>query len=359
MDRNAIVGIVLIFAILVVFSIVNQPSQEEVEEAKRRRDSIALVEAENARVLEETRQMDIANQQAPADTASYEKEVKQKIDELGAFGKAAIGSEQFYTLENNLMKITFSNKGGKIYSVELLDYQTHDSLPLILFENPEHFGLSFFSQNRSVETAQLFFEPTVSKKNIVVSGPPVKKTNEGKIKFNNDNPGASESIGFRVEVAPGKYLEYNYALSYNSYLVDFDVNMLGMNQYIASNQSFLNFNWAIKVPRQERPSRFGEDRYTTINYKFFEDEVDELNKNKSDEESLSTSLKWISFKQLFFNSTLIADQSFPNAFVRSEVFEEDPEYLSNFYAEIALPYEGSANEKIDMSFYFGPNHYQT
>lgn len=360
MDRNAIVGIVLIFAILVVFSIMNQPSQEDIEEAKRRRDSIALVEAEQARAQEqESQQVTAQEETRAADTASYEEDVQQKTDQFGVFGKAAIGEEKFYTLENNLMKITFSNRGGKIHSVELLNYKTHDSLPLILFEQPEQFGLSFFSQNRSIQTDQFYFEPTGNQQEIVVSGPPVKETNEGRIKFNEENPGGTESIGFRLEVAPGKYLEYVYTLPYNSYMVDFDLNMMGMNQYVASNQSYLNFNWTAEIPRQERPSRFGEDRYTTINYKFFEDDVDHLSENKSDEESLSTSLKWISFKQLFFNSTLIADAAFPNAFVRSEVYEDNPEYLSRFHADIALPYEGSSNEQVDMAFYFGPNHYQT
>jgi YidC/Oxa1 family membrane protein insertase len=142
-------------------------------------------------------------------------------------------------------------------------------------------------------------------------------------------------------------------------MIDFDVNLQGMEQYIAANQSYLNFTWSFDVPRQERPSRFGEDRYTNINYKFFEDDVDELSKNKSDEEDLTTRVKWIGFKQLFFNSTIIAEEAFPNAYVRSEKYEEDPEYLANFHADIAFPYQGTPNESMDMQIYFGPNHYQT
>ena len=160
-------------------------------------------------------------------------------------------------------------------------------------------------------------------------------------------------------MAPGRFMEYRYTLKYNSYMVDFDVQLREMNQYIAANQTYLNFAWEFDVPRQERPSRFGEDRYTNINYKFYEDDVDELSKNKSDEEDLTTRVKWIGFKQLFFNSTIIADEFFPNAFVRSEKFEENPEYLANFHADIAIPYNGVDNENFNMQFYFGPNHYQT
>jgi YidC/Oxa1 family membrane protein insertase len=365
MDRNSILGVVLIFAILVVFSLINQPSQEQIEAARQRRDSIALVEAEanKALMLEQDRRQ--AEQSAEPvellpDSVAAGSKLQDKIDQFGVFGPAALGEEEFFTLENNLMVITFSNKGGKIYSVELKNYQTHDSLPLILFEGDKtQFGLNFFAQNRSIQTEQLYYTPGFSKKSVVVSGTEVRTGSEGRLRFNEENPGGKESVSFRLEVAPGRFLEHIYTLEYNSFLVDFDLNIQGMEQYIAANQTQLNFTWSFDVPRQERPSRFGEDRYTNITYKFFEDDVDNLSQSKSDEENLSTRIKWIGFKQLFFNSTLIASEAFPNAYVRSERFEEHPRYLAHFSADIAIPYQGTGNEQMDMQFFFGPNHYQT
>ena len=153
MDKKSIIGIVLIFAILVVFSLLNQPSKEEIEAAKRKRDSIAKVEAEQALQQQKLQQQQEELQQqaivSDTDSTSSDQVVLSKRDEFGAFGVAAIGKEEFTTLENNLMEITFSNKGGRIYSVRLKDYQTHDSLPLILFDGPETlFGLNFFSSKR-------------------------------------------------------------------------------------------------------------------------------------------------------------------------------------------------------------------
>lgn len=363
MDKKSIIGIGLIFAILVVFSLVNQPSKEEIAATKRKQDSIVRVEAEIAlqqqKMLDEqTTQQAIINS---ADTVFREKAVQDKIDEYGVFGVAAVGEEIFTTIENNLMEITFSNKGGRIYSVRLKDFQTHDSLPLMLFDGPDtHFGLNFFAQNRSIQTDQLYFEQLGGKERISVSGPEIKKGNEGKIKFNKENPGGKESVTFRLEVAPGKFMEYIYTLEYNSYLVDFDLNLQGMNQYIASNQSYLSFTWSYDMPRQERiVPRFGEDSYTNIHYKFFEDEVDYLAKNKSDNASLNTKVKWIGFKQLFFGSTIIADESFPNAQINQIKTEDDLKYLAKFHADIAFPYQGTQNETIGMQFFFGPNHYQT
>ena len=362
MDKKSIIGIVLIFAILVVFSIINQPSKEEIEATKHKRDSIALVEKEKENLLkQQLEQQAVVDNNVPAtDSVSSESQIQEKTQQFGVFGAAAVGTEEFYTLENNSMKITFSNKGGRIYSVELKDYQTNDSLPLMLFDGPKtQFGINFFAQNRSIQTDQFYFTPVINRKETIVTGPEVKKGSEGKIKFNKQNPGGKETFSFRLEVAPGSFMEYDYTLEYNSYLVGFDVKMQGMNQYIASNQSYLSFNWSYDVPRQERISKFGEDSYTNIMYKFFEDEVDNLAKNKSDEENLSTKIKWIGFKQLFFNSTIISDESFANAQIRQEKYEDNPEYLANFYADVAFPYNGARNESINMQFFFGPNHFQT
>ncbi len=364
MDKKSIIGIGLIFAILVVFSLVNQPSKEEIAVAQHKKDSIAQVEAQRAVEQQKFAEEQTAQQNAAlaADTESQNQTMQAKIDEFGVFGTAAVGEEVFSTLENNQVKVTFSNKGGRIYSVQLKDYQTHDSLPLILFDGPEtSFGLNFFAQNRSIQTDQLYFKQTGGRKNVTVSGPDVKKGDEGKVKANLENPGGKESVAFRLEVEPGKYIEYVYTLEHNSFMVDFDLNIQGMNQYIAGNQSYLNFAWAYDVPRQEHYSKFGEDRYTNITYKFFEDEVDNLDQNKSDEENLTTKVKWIGFKQLFFSSTLIADNSFANAQVQQEKFEyeNNPNYLGHFKADIALPYSGKTKENIGMQFFFGPNHYQT
>lgn len=361
MDKKSIIGIVLIFAILVIFSIINQPSKEEIEAAKNRRDSIAQVELEKALIKQQQEAESATNLQVTeSDSLVLQNEVQLKADQFGIFGAAAMGQEEFYTLENNLMKITFSNKGGKIYSVELKNYQTHDSLPLMLFDGPEtQFGLNFFAQNRSIQTNELYFVPVSGQKEIKVSGPEVKIGREGRIKFNKENPGGEESIAFRLEVSPGHFMDYVYTLKYNSFLVDFDVKMQGMNQYIASNQSYLNFTWSYDVPRQERISKFGEDRYTNITYKFFEEDVDNLSQSKSDEENLTTRVKWIGFKQLFFSSTIIADESFPNAQIRQNKFEDNTKYLANFYADIAFPYSANQSEAIGTQFFFGPNHYQT
>ncbi len=362
MDRNTIIGIVLIFAILIGFSYLNKPSEEQIEAEKRRQDSIAQVEALRKQEAEtQIKQMEQEAEEASLDQLSDSTVASNEaIAKYGAFGAAAIGDEKFITLENNLMKVTVSTKGGKIYSVELKDYQTYDSLPLILFEGAGNmFGMNFFSQNRSILTDDLYFKPSVSRDNITVSGSEVKKGKKGNEKYNEVNPGGSEYISLRLDAGNGRYLEYEYGLKHNSYMVDFNIKGVGLSQLVPQNTNYLNFNWAFAAPRLERQSKFGEDRYTTVSYKYLGDDVDDLGKAKTDEETLKTKVKWISFKQLFFSSTIIANESFPTADIRYDYLEDDPDYVGGFFADIALPYEGKPTENYDLQFYFGPNHYNT
>lgn len=357
MDKNSIVGIVLIFLVLVVFSVVNQPSKEQIEIAKRRQDSIQQVEAERARLFQLQQQQITATEVIPDSVVQVAKQ-QELANQLGVFGASASGSESFVTLENNLIKLTLSNKGGRIASVELKDYKTHEGEPLILFEGAENqFGLNFFAQNRNIQTDNLFFS-TDAPVSVKVPGNEVKIGDHGDEKYNEEYPSGSQSVTYRLEVSGGSTMEYVYTLKHNSFMVGFDVKMEGMNSFVAANQPDINFIWSFDVPRQERKSQFGEDRYTQIYYKFFEDDVDKLSASKSEEKNL-TRTKWIGMKQLFFTSTIIAEESFPSAQVRSTRMESDDKYLANFYAAISLPWTGKSAEKYGMTFYFGPNHFQT
>jgi YidC/Oxa1 family membrane protein insertase len=357
MDKNSIIGIVLIFLVLVVFSVVNQPSKEQIEIAKRRQDSIQQVEAERARLFQLQQQQMAVTEVIPDSLVQVAKQ-QELVNQLGVFGASASGSESFVTLENNLIKLTLSNKGGRIASVELKDYKTHDGEPLILFEGAENqFGLNFFAQNRNIQTDNLFFS-TDAPVSVILPGNEVKLGDHGDEKYNAEFPGGSQSVTYRLAVSGGSTMEYVYTLKHNSFMVGFDVKMEGMNSFVAANQPDINFIWSFDVPRQERKSQFGEDRYTQIYYKFFEDDVDKLSATKSEEKNL-TRTKWIGMKQLFFTSTIIAEESFPSAQVRSTRMDSDDKYLANFYTAISLPWTGKMSEKYTMSFYFGPNHFQT
>jgi YidC/Oxa1 family membrane protein insertase len=363
MDRNTIIGIALIFSILIGFSYYNRPTDEQIAAAKRAQDSIEQVRIEKdkadliAKQIEE-KQISVVSSTSGDSAVSQEDNVRK--EKFGAFAEASTGKEKFYSIENNLMKVTFSNKGGRIYSVELKNYKTFDKKPLILFEgNNSKFGINFFAQNRSLETESFYFTPSVTDESQVLTGPEVKKGREGMEKFNESNKGESKNLSMRLYAGDGKFLEYKYTLKYNSYLVGFEVSTKGMNNIITANANYLNFKWNIAMPRQEKQSKMGEDNYSTIYYKYQDDDVEKLSTGKSGAESLRTKTKWVSFKQLFFTSTLIADDAFPTVDIKTELTKEDPRYVGNFNADVALPYEGKDSESIKMKFYFGPSHYST
>lgn len=363
MDRNTILGILLIFLILIGFSYFNKPSEKQIEAAKHKRDSLELVQAEKEKEMAVAAKLaagkDSASRAISGDSISAN-EISDRKDQFGVFASESAGKEKFYVIENNLMKVTFSNKGGRIYSVELKNYKTYDDKPLILFYGDKSkFGLNFFSHNRSIQTESLYFTPSDSVADKVLTGPNVRIGKRGNEEFNKENKGESTTFSMRLNAGAGKYLEYKYTLSYNSYLVGFDINTQGMQDVISNSSDYLTFNWNIEVPRQERKSSYGEDNYTTIYYKYPDEKPNDLPTRKSGTESLKTKVKWISFKQLFFSSTIIADGSFSNADIKSDLTKDDPQFLGDFNADISLPYEGKDSESIKMKFYFGPNHYST
>jgi YidC/Oxa1 family membrane protein insertase len=345
----------------VTFSYINQPSKKQIEAAKHRRDSIALVQQQVQKEIEAQQKIQQATETVGSNALADSSSVANKMKNLyGDFSVSASGKEEFITLENNLMKLTLSTKGGKVYSVELKNYKRYDSSKLFLIEGGKsEQNLNFFAQNRNIKTDEFYFKPLSQGNLVSVSGPAIPKGKEGRIKYNLENKGESKEITLRLDAGDGHYIDYVYSISHNSYVIGFDVRMVGMGSIISTNTGYLNFNFNFDVPRQELASTYGEDRYTTVFYKFKDAEVDHLKTNKSDSEELKTPVKWIGFKQLFFSSAIIADESFPNATISTDKKDSKAPYLATFKSEIGLPFDSKTNHNYDMSFYFGPNHYQT
>ncbi|MDP4206816.1 MAG: membrane protein insertase YidC, partial [Bacteroidota bacterium] len=362
MDKNTITGLTLIFLVIVVFSYFNQPSKKEIA-AKLHQDSIQVVEAQKAKNAEKTAAVLSGDSLAKAAKSSTARDTSTVAltREYGSFASAVNGQEKLITLENNLMKVVISNKGGRIYSVTLKKFQTYDKKPLVLFEGYNNrFGLNFFEDNKSIQTDNLFFTPDQNAESIVVTGPEVKIGKEGKEAYNKTNPGETKSLSMRLNAGNDQYIEYKYTLRHNSYLVGFDMITNGMDKLMGNNSKMMNFTWVTKIPRQEHKSSMGEDRYSTINYRFEGDKVEKLSESKSDAKSLRTKVQWIGFKQLFFSSVLIADQSpLVSAEIKTDKTDKDDKFLGQFSADMVMPFDGKNHEVLPMKFYFGPNHYNT
>ena len=294
------------------------------------RDSIARVEAQRAAALEKERQADFAAQQQNTETQQAGTEAIFKQDSLPV--------EQ-YTLENNKIKLHINTKGGCIDYVDLKGYRTHDSLPLILWkDHKSSMGLNFYARNKQINTADLIFVPNTNQKELNAEG-------------------AEQVLTMRAYVDENKYLEFEYKLAPDSYMVDFNINTYNLNDVIASNTNFLTLYWGVDMPQLEK-SRDFESRYTGVYYNFSNNDVEHLSLTGDEKVDLPTSVKWVAYKQQFFSSVLIANESFPNVLV-STANNTTPGFLKTADAEISLPYSGKAIEKYDMRFYFGPNSYPT
>ena len=329
MDRNTITGLVVIALILIGYSYFMSPSKEELK-AMHVRDSIARVEAQRAAALEKERQADFAAQQQNTETQQAGTEAIFKQDSLPV--------EQ-YTLENNKIKLHINTKGGCIGYVDLKGYRTHDSLPLILWkDHKSSMGLNFYARNKQINTADLIFVPNTNQKELNAEG-------------------AEQVLTMRAYVDENKYLEFEYKLAPDSYMVDFNINTYNLNDVIASNTNFLTLYWGVDMPQLEK-SRDFESRYTGVYYNFSNNGVEHLSLTGDEKVDLPTSVKWVAYKQQFFSSVLIANESFPNVLV-STANNTTPGFLKTADAEISLPYSGKAIEKYDMRFYFGPNSYPT
>ncbi|MBN2524494.1 MAG: membrane protein insertase YidC [Bacteroidales bacterium] len=376
MDKNTITGIILIFAIFIGFSIYNNSQRNKsYEKIVKAADSLyAINQFENARaeyinalrfkpnqpeivdkVSELNKTLGFTPEQEKADSLAQPspvtKAVKQEPEDepsdynhLGPFAGTAEGSDSLIVLENNKIELKILPKGGRIFSVRVKDYMTHDSLPLILFSGDSTvFGLNFFTaDNRVIQTNDLYFIPANGIRSYSAATKP-------------------QSVVLRLHAGENKYIEYKYSLDPDKYMVDFDITFKSMDDIIAPNQNSLTFDWRMYMPQQEK-GRQNEDNYTSIKYKYFQDDVTGLRmrSNKEfDKADITTKLKWVAFQGQFFSSVLISNNFFLNGSVTSTKTIDSKSYLRYFTTELGLPYEPGPNTSLNMQLYYGPNHIST
>ena len=331
MDRNTIIGLVLIAAILIGLTYYNTPSKEQLAKEKHTLDSLNLAQQrERQDSITKTAQF----KSAYTDTSH----VSKVTTPATVFdGDTSARTEKFTTFENDKMKVTFSNKGGKIYSVEIKNYKTWDQKPLFLFANGENaFSYQFFTGNLKVTTGDLFF--TSDKGDQHISGQ------------------QKQTISFRSYAGNTKrYIEQQYQFTGNSYEISYSFNLVNMDSLIPANQQNINLVWNTSLNKlEENPDN--ERTYTTVYYKFLGSDVDNLSTRSDDNKKLPGSLEWISFKQHFFTSTLIYPTGFQDG-ILSVTNDLSNKKLKTMNADVNLVYAHQPVQSYNMQWYFGPNSY--
>ena len=339
MDRNSIIGIVLIIGIFIVWGVMNKPNQEQLEKARHRRDSLELVQQR----LQTGNQPQNQTTEVISDQQSIDSTTKiQQKQDLGVFASSASGKDQIITLENDLISLKIAAKGGRPFSVELKNYLTHDSRPVVLFDGDSSlFGLNFYMQNRHINTNDLYFQAI---------------SDTGVIKVT-DRP---QTVIMRLNAGDNKYIEYKYSLAPGKYQVDLKMEFVGLNDISTQRQGIIDLDWMVLAPQQEK-GRENELQYTSLYYRPYQEDVDYLtarSKKQKQTENLTTQVEWIAYKDQFFSSVIMADKAFTDAVMEMEMQPTSSKYLKKFKSSIGLPFDGTQNSEVGMHFYFGPNKFK-
>ncbi len=268
-----------------------------------------------------------------------------------------MGDDKTFVLENEVIKMNLSSRGAYVETVELKDYMTYDSLPLIGFdEETSRFNLEFIADGKGINSYDLYFEPYIN-----------GSLYEGDYNINvGERDSLVMSLRAYVSDAEGnksmdKYLEFRYTMYKDQYMVGFDIVTNNLKGVIPANTRFMTMDWFVDVLKQEKAT----DRFNveTIYYMYSNNDVETLSQTEAAEaeEELSSGVKWISFKQKFFSYALVSKDSFDDAFVEmhTKTRPSNARYQKSMSANIEVPFDGlNEDNTIAMSYYFGPNDFK-
>lgn len=327
MDRNSIIGYVLIFVIFAGWLMYNSNTQEMARQAQeleqKKLDSISEAKTRDSlNTVQATATLQATDDSNPV--------VNTTVDTTPAPVEVP---ETFYTVENDKMNIQFTSKGGIVNKLVLKEYKRADSTDLVLVEpGSNNFSYTIPLNSGIVETRNLDF--TVKSQ-------------------------AGNSIVLAHNFQGGGSVEQEYSLA-DGYLVDYKIRLVNLQDKLAQKHNTVDLNWDMRLPLQER-FLDNERRVSTVYYKYkSEKRASSLSETSDDEDDLQGGIKWISFKQQFFMTSLIFKDGLDESGTTISVEKpEDVDYVGEMIANMSIPYDHGAASEQSMQFYFGPNHYKT
>ena len=352
MDKKSILGIAIVAVLFIGFAYFSNKEQKKFQEQKAIYDAYMDSVARAARPVAEVDSLaSDAVLADPADADSLASVARQRqVETLGETLTAAREADpEYFTVENDVMTVTFSTLGGQIVDVTLKDYTRYaprgerNQLVQLMDPASARFNLSFFVKNglRNVPVNTMEY---------VFTAEPVATLDDG-----------VKQVVMRLPVSGDAALEYRYLIHdsktpQQDYLVDFDVRMVNMAREMA-NQTQIQIDWSNTSYQNEKGFK-NENMYTTLAYRFpGESSIEELGMSEeSKSKEVSTQVNWVAFKQQFFSSVFIAPENVTYANMRFDTAAPESSLLKSFSAQMAVPYTPQT-EKYDFAFYFGPNKY--
>ena len=318
MDRNTFTGLFLIMVIIGASVFFMKPNEADIKKERERitADSLSKVKASQTTASVAAIK--------PADTT-------KKIDTAvlsGPFGANLNGTLETTVVENDILKLTFANLGGKILSVELKNEKTYDNKSVILFKGNENkFGLNLNIDGKLINTNNLYF--TTANK-------------------------TANSISMRANYSADKYIEFVYDVKPNSNNVGFNINLNGLNQVVQGNN--ISLNWETTLLKQEKDTK-KEQEHSSPYYKYIDENPDHIGMGADEKEELKEGkIEWFSFKQQFFSAVLVPQIPFEKGDLEVKILT-DTGKVKWYGANMQMPFNQLAAQSYAMKFYFGDNKF--
>ena len=322
MNRDTVIGFVLIALVLIGFSWWNTPSQEQMDE-QRRQDSIAAVMQEQAQKKE---QADRAARQAQAEAAA-------KGDSTAMFFSALNGSEEQIVLKNSKVELTFSTKGGTLTKAVIKGFEDKDGNPdVTLFgEKDEQMNFLLAGKQENIITQDLYFTPS----NV-----------------------SDSTVTMTANAQNGGSIVLDYVLG-PDHLLHFTLQTKGLSGMFAPNYQQMDIEWAAHSRQQEKGYYF-ENRYTGLFYKEANDgSTDNLSETADKTETVEEALDWVAFRNQFFSVALISKDNFAKGATLTSVQDEKGTgYLKQFNAKLKTQFDPTGAAPSEFEMYVGPNDFR-
>lgn len=331
MDKNTIIGFVLMALVLIGFSWYSRPSEAQLK-AQRERDSIAAIQQAEAQKAEE----EAAQNSAPIGFPDG----KSAPDSASILFAASQGTEELITLENDLVKVVINTRGGVIEEAVIKGHLDQQKQPVrLLTKEDAQMILSLATKQENIVTSGLYFQPVT-----VPEGSP-----EGSSK--------GSSVLLRLPVATGS-LDIEYTLRPDAYMVDMIVRANGIADLFTPSMKTLDIQWADRARQLEKGFDF-EQRYACIRYHEAEGDTDNLSETSDEDEDIEENLDWIAFKNQFFSAVIISQQEFSNVHLDSKLYKKGQGYLKSYKASMQTAFDPTGQQPTQLQFYLGPNDFHT
>ena len=246
------------------------------------------------------------------------------------FARYLSGTDQTVTLENSLVKLDITTKGGMISRAALKNYQRYDSTAVTLMApDTDSYSFTLMTANQRLDTREFYFTPVAE---------------------------SDTSVVMQLNLGDGAVWGIRYVLQPDSYIARMEVVQTGMNAVIPTSVASMDFTWTQKMARNEAGRMF-EERNSALYYMFANGDVENLKEGSSELKEVNERVKWIGYKNQFFSAVIIPDTYFTTANLDSEVLEHDPSYLKKLTTEATLEYSSTLANPASFTLFLGPNSY--